>query len=138
MQISRLLRASTKINSRKNYCETVNLRNSLNLIPSLELTADTAENTLTKMCGVQLWVMNRWFVSKEKPVNMIGMLFLWSFINAFKKMLLRMFCLTDVNRPPNSCSFQINIWASLWLEREWTEVLNLAWTYLLTIFLLRL
>ena len=138
MQISRLLHASTKINSRKNFCETVNLRNSWSLIPSSELTADTAENTLTKMYGVQLWVMNRWFVSKEKPVNMIGMLFLWSFINTFQKVLLRMFCLTDVNWPPNFYSFQINIWASLWLEREWTEVLNLGWTYLLTIFLLRL
>ena len=44
-----------------------------------------------------------------------------------------MFRLIGVNWPPNYRSFQIIVFALLWLESE-TEVLDLTWKYLLTIF----
>ena len=44
-----------------------------------------------------------------------------------------MFRLIGVNWPQNSGSFQIIIFALLWLESE-TEVPDLTWKYLLTIF----
>ena len=120
MQILRILDNTAKISSRKNCCETLNSRSLSNL------TAHTTGTTLRKMYGVQLPVMNRWFAREEKPTNMIGMLFLQFLMTVFQKMLLGIFRLIGVNWPPNSCSFLI-ISASLWLEREWTEVLNLAW-----------
>ena len=48
----------------------------------------------------------------------------------FKKRLFSMFRLIGVNWPPNSCSFQIIVFVSMWLKSKWTEWIwpgNTSW-----------
>ena len=67
-------------------------------------------------------------MSEKKPINMIVILFL-CLMTVFQKKLLGTFRLIGVIWPPNSCSFQIIVFALLWPE---TAVLLLAWKNLLT------
>ena len=76
-------------------------------------------------------MIGEWEETNEHDRNAVSKMF----DDLFQEKLLGiMFRLIGVNRPPNPCSFQIIVFVSLWLESKWTEVLDLAWKYLLTVF----